>query len=213
MDAAAFGIPACPLSVLLDQTEAARGAGAPPLRRELPYAAWCQLAAAAGPHGPTGHLWGWVWWGAGWGGGALQPATPAAAQAARPRAWALATHVGGASQWQHVPLPPAAPFATAAQFRAIPRAGRAASVARPRDAPASRPGGRAPLPFRRGKAHPGDREGHARLVALTDHAVDGRSSRTTTRWRTRTSRSCRPAAARGGHGQRRVLQNGRGRLP
>ena len=110
-------------------------------------------------------------------------------------------------------LPPAAPFATAAQFRAIPRAGRAASVARPRDAPASRPGGRAPLPFGRGKAHPGDRKGHARLVALTDHALDGRSSRTTTRWRTRTSRSCRPAAARGGHGQRRVLQNGGGRLP
>ena len=53
LDAAAFGIPPCPLSVLLDQAEAARGAGAPPLRRELPYAAWCQLVAAAGPHGPT----------------------------------------------------------------------------------------------------------------------------------------------------------------
>ena len=118
----------------------------------------------------------------------LQPATPAAAQDARPWAWALATHFGGASHWQHVALPPAAPFATAAQFRAIPRAGRAASVARPRDAPASRPGGRAPLPFGRGKAHPGDRKGHARLVALTDHAVDG-PSRTTTR--RRTSRSCR----------------------
>ena len=53
LDATAFGIPPCPLSALLDQAEAARGAGAPPLRRELPYAAWCQLAAAAGPHGPT----------------------------------------------------------------------------------------------------------------------------------------------------------------
>ena len=72
--------------------------------------------------------------------------------------------------------------------RYIPSPGRPASVARPRDAPTSGTGGRAPLPFRRGKAHPRDREGHARLVALTDHAVDGQSRTTTRR---RTSRSCR----------------------
>ena len=56
-------------------------------------------------------------------------------------------------------------FATAAQLRAIPHPGRAASVAGPRDAAASGTGGRAPVPFWRRKAHPRDRKGHARLVA------------------------------------------------
>eukprot|EP00964_Phaeocystis_antarctica_P145842 scaffold111975_cov63-Phaeocystis_antarctica.AAC.4 len=54
-------------------------------------------------------------------------------------------------------------------FRAIPHPGWAASVAGPRDAAAAGTGGRAPVPFWRRKAHSRDREGHARLVAFTDH--------------------------------------------
>ena len=49
LDAAAFGLPSRPLASFLDEVEAARGAGAPPLRRELPYLAWRCLVASAGP--------------------------------------------------------------------------------------------------------------------------------------------------------------------
>ena len=48
LDAAAFGIAPRRLSDLLDEIEAARGAAAPPLQRELPYPAWRRLVAAAG---------------------------------------------------------------------------------------------------------------------------------------------------------------------
>ena len=49
MDAEAFAIAPRPLSDLLDEVQAARGNGAVPLRRELPYPVWRQLVAAAGP--------------------------------------------------------------------------------------------------------------------------------------------------------------------
>ena len=49
LDAAHFGVAARPLAALLDEVETARGAVAPPLRRELPYHAWRRLVAAAGP--------------------------------------------------------------------------------------------------------------------------------------------------------------------
>ena len=49
LDAAAFGLAPQPLAALLDEVEVARGASAPPLRRDLPYAKWRSLVTAAGP--------------------------------------------------------------------------------------------------------------------------------------------------------------------
>ena len=50
LDAMAFGLQPRRLATLLDEIDdAAREAGKPPLRRELPYGLWRRLAAAAGP--------------------------------------------------------------------------------------------------------------------------------------------------------------------
>ena len=49
LDAAAFNIPPRPIAMLLDEIEASRGQGLPPLRRDLPYPDWRRLVASAGP--------------------------------------------------------------------------------------------------------------------------------------------------------------------
>jgi nucleoside-diphosphate-sugar epimerase len=103
LDAAAFGIPPCPLSALLDQAEAARGAGAPPLRPPRP---------------PRG------------GGGGRHSLLCYTSRSPGRAALGLgAGHALRRSQWWHVALPPV--LATTAQFRASFRiqAGPPASLA------------------------------------------------------------------------------------